>query len=72
MSVTQAYMSSEETSLFLGISARTLEKWRSTWKGPQPRCLGPAWARVGHRTIIYAVADVDAWVMQKQMQKGAA
>ena len=40
----------------LGISELTLAKWRRAGKGPYP-------TRLGHRTVRYDKAHLDAWLM---------
>ncbi|AWK87888.1 hypothetical protein DEW08_06230 [Azospirillum thermophilum] len=38
----------------LGVTTRTLQRWRVTGEGP-------AWVRIGVRLIRYAETDVAAW-----------
>lgn len=41
-------------SAALGVSRRTLQRWRKTGRGP-------AFVRVGPRMVRYARADLSAW-----------
>jgi hypothetical protein len=50
-------LSTEEAALFLGISSRTLEKWRGTGEGP-PYCKMSR--RVGYR-----LGDLRKWLNRK-------
>jgi excisionase family DNA binding protein len=47
------YLTTEEAAEFLRLSARTLEKHRSTGVGPRYRKFG--------RRVCYTIADLEAW-----------
>lgn len=49
------YLSPAQVAELLGLSTRTLWRWRC-------RGTGPAWSRCGDRAVRYRRADVDAWV----------
>lgn len=51
--------STTEAATYLGLSPRTLEKWRSTGRGP-------VYARLG-RLIVYRFEDLDNWVMANRV-----
>lgn len=49
------YLSPAQVAKLLGMSTRTLWRWRK-------RKTGPAWSRCGDRAVRYRRADVDAWM----------
>lgn len=51
----QQFLSTRELAQLLGRPPRTLIYWRTHGKGPP-------FIRAGHRTILYRLADVDAWL----------
>ncbi len=51
------YLDNREAAAFLRLSPRTLEKQRVTGGGPIYRKLG--------RRVVYAVADLEAWVDER-------
>lgn len=51
---TGPYLAPAEAAAILGISTRTLKEHRYAGTGP-------AFVKVGHRTIRYRRADLDAW-----------
>jgi hypothetical protein len=53
LTVEAAFLNSIEAARFLGLSPRTLDRWR--WAG-----FGPRFRRHGGR-VVYAVADLLAW-----------
>lgn len=44
---------------YLGLSPRTLEKWRVLGDGPP-------YSRLGGRRVVYYLADLDAWLMSRR------
>lgn len=50
------YLRTPEAARFLGLSGRTLEKHRTYGTGPSYR-------KIGGR-VVYAIADLEAWVGQ--------
>ena len=52
---TATYVRSPDAARILGLSENTLRKWRC-------QRTGPAWSRVGTRTVVYDVADLRAFV----------
>lgn len=51
------YLSNDEAAAYLTLSPRTLEKQRVIGGGPRFRKLG--------RRVVYAVADLEAWVGER-------
>lgn len=51
---TTALLTPKEAAAFLQVSEKTLEKWRTTGKGPKFR-------RLGHRTVRYLQNDLTEW-----------
>jgi excisionase family DNA binding protein len=54
------YLSPAQAAELLGLSLRTLWKWRR-------RGTGPAWSRCGEWAVRYRRADVEAWIEAQQM-----
>lgn len=52
--IAQRYFDSGAAALYLGLSRRTLEKWRLTGQGPP-------YSKRGRRCL-YRLEDLDAWV----------
>lgn len=50
---------------FLGISERTLHRWRNEGSGP-------LFVRLGARRIAYRAGDLDAWTMSRTFASRAA
>lgn len=50
----QTLLTSTEAAAFLQVAEKTLAKWRV-------RGTGPAYRRLGHRTVRYLLADLIAW-----------
>ena len=50
----RTYLSTHQAAAFLGLSPRTLERYRVTGEGP-------AFSKLGRR-VCYARADLDVWV----------
>ena len=48
------YLGEDDASRRLGVSRRTLARWRSTGGGP-------AFVRLGARRIGYRAADIEGW-----------
>lgn len=61
---TSALLSTREAALYLALSPRTLEKWRT-------RGTGPVYARVGRR-VVYRREDLDDFVAAGVVGGGAA
>lgn len=53
--VHQEMLTPSEVSTVLGVSTRTLSRWRSAGRGPRA-------ARYGHRTVRYLQTDVERWI----------
>lgn len=51
---TKIYMNEEEAAELLGLSRRTLQRFRTEGNGP-------AFLRVASRRIIYATSDIKSW-----------
>jgi hypothetical protein len=51
--VAQHYCNTRAAALYLGLSPRTLEKWRMTGQGP-------SYTKRGRRCL-YRLEDLDAW-----------
>ena len=58
-----AFLKTPDAAAYLGLSRRTLEKWRSDGKGPRYSCLG--------RAVVYAVADLDEFARENAVGGGA-
>lgn len=58
-----AFLKTPDAAAYLGLSRRTLEKWRSAGKGPRYSCLG--------RSVVYAVADLDDFARARLVGGGA-
>lgn len=56
-----AFLTEHETALRLGVSTRTLARWRSTGDGPR-------FLRLGVRRIAYAPYDIDAWARARTFE----
>jgi hypothetical protein len=54
MSDSRRFLRTAEAALRVGLSPRTLERYRVTGNGPPFRHLG--------RVVVYDVGDLDAWV----------
>lgn len=50
----RTYLSTETAAQLLGLSPRTLEKWRGTGGGP-------IFVKLGRR-VAYRLADVERWI----------
>lgn len=61
---TSALLSTRDAASYLGLSHRTLEKWRT-------RGVGPAYSRIGRR-VVYRRADLDQFVAAGVVGGGAA
>lgn len=51
---TKIYMSEGEVAKLIGLSRRTLQRFRTEGSGP-------AFLRVATRRVIYARSDIDTW-----------
>ena len=47
-------LKSREAARMIGVSPRTLAKWRQRGVGPQ--CV-----RLGYNLVVYRLSDIDAW-----------
>ena len=54
------YLSPLEAAAYLGIPKKTLADWRLNRRGPR-------FARISRRYVRYALADLDAWIVSKQI-----
>lgn len=59
------FLGEDDTARRLGVSRRTLARWRTTGEGP-------AFVRLGARRIAYSIADVAAWASNRTFQSRAA
>lgn len=50
-------LKSREAARMIGISPRTLAKWRQ--KGVGPQCV-----RLGYNLAVYRLSDIDAWIRE--------
>src|SRR5262245_27414585 len=57
----QKWLSPGEAALYLRLSASTLAKWRLTG-------LGPAYRKVGHRSVLYSIEEINAWLEQRRFR----
>ena len=55
---TSVFLSESEAADYLGISKKTLQRWRFDHKGP-------AYAKLNGKLIRYHQADLDEWVDQQ-------
>ena len=53
-----AFLSESEAADYLGISRKTLQRWRFDLKGP-------AYAKLNNKLIRYRLADLDEWMNQQ-------
>lgn len=53
--VSPRYLKTSDAARYLSVSEEALRAHRS-------RGTGPRFARMGHKTVLYAIADLDAWV----------
>ncbi|MGB3414045.1 MAG: helix-turn-helix domain-containing protein [Microbacteriaceae bacterium] len=56
-------LTSEEVAEQLGLTSRTLLKWRSEGKGPD-------FIRIANQRVRYTQADVDRWINEQRVQMG--
>ncbi len=59
-----ALLNERQTAEYLGVTPRALQAWRT-------RGGGPPYLRVGHRTIRYHPADLDAWLADRRYSSTA-
>lgn len=52
------YLDEQELSKYLGVSTRTIQRWRVSGEGPP-------WIRMGARAIRYSVKSCKAWAEQR-------
>jgi len=50
----EIYLTEAEFSQRYHLGRRTLQRWRQSGDGPP-------WCRLGHRRVIYRLADIEAW-----------
>mgnify|MGYP003302921360 CR=1 FL=1 len=55
-----AFLSESEAAKYLGISKKTLQRWRFDHKGP-------AYAKLNNKLIRYRLADLDEWMNQQHV-----
>lgn len=58
-----AFLKTPDAAAYLGLSRRTLEKWRGAGKGPR-------YSRLG-RSVVYAVSDLDDFARARAVEGGA-
>jgi predicted DNA-binding transcriptional regulator AlpA len=56
--VESPFLRTEPAAKFLGVSPRTLEKWRR-------QGIGPEWVRLGARLVLYDVRKLEAELAAK-------
>lgn len=54
-------LKSREAARMIGISPRTLAKWRQ--KGVGPQCV-----RLGYNLVVYRLSDIDAWIRERGVE----
>ena len=55
---TSIFLSESEAAEYLGISKKTLQRWRFTHKGP-------AYAKLNNKLIRYHLPELDEWMDQQ-------
>lgn len=60
----EQYVTERHAAALLGLSVATLSRYRAAG-------IGPAWARLGGRSVRYRRADVVAWARGQQVPQGA-
>ena len=60
-----AFLKTPDAAAYLGLSPRTLEKWRGAGKGPRYSRLGRS------RSVVYAVVDLDDFARARLVGGGA-
>ncbi|WP_439577924.1 helix-turn-helix transcriptional regulator [Elioraea sp.] len=65
MTTSVALLAPAEAARALGVSLRSLERWRTTGHGP-------AYVRMGPRRIAYREADLTAWLEARAFAHRAA
>lgn len=50
-------LKSREAARMIGVSPRTLAKWRQ-------RGIGPQCVRLGYNLVVYRLSDIDAWIRE--------
>ena len=59
-----AFLSESEAADYLGISKKTLQRWRFDHKGP-------AHAKLNNKLIRYHLPDLDEWMDQQSITHGS-
>ncbi len=59
-----ALLSEKQAADFLQLQPRALQAWRT-------RGGGPAYLRIGHRTVRYLPADLEAWLEERKYKSTA-
>lgn len=59
------FLAEDDVARRIGVSARTLVRWRTTGDGP-------AFVRLGARRIGYRAADIEAWAAGRTFASRAA
>lgn len=60
-----ALLAPASAARLLGVSVRSLERWRVSGEGP-------AYVRIGPRRVAYREADLDAWLESRAFAHRAA
>lgn len=56
---TEKLLTSEEVAQIVGVGTEQVKIWRSNGQGPK-------YLKLGHRTVRYKRADVEAWLDQNR------
>lgn len=59
MGMEDRMLRSREAARMIGISPRTLAKWRQ-------RGIGPQCVRLGYNLVVYRLSDIDAWIREHE------
>lgn len=62
----ESFVREREAALFLGVSSRTLQRWRAE----PPQCGGPRFYRLGGR-IAYRLGDLVEWAEAQACESSA-
>lgn len=63
--MTDKLLAAAEAARLLGVSVRSLERWRGTGEGPP-------FVRLGQRRVAYPPAGIDAWLAARSYDHRAA
>jgi predicted DNA-binding transcriptional regulator AlpA len=54
------FLSENEAAQYLGLSVKTLRRWRFSRKGP-------VYAKLNNKLIRYSCSDLDDWISQQKV-----